>query len=172
MINFKGDLEMENNFEEKRKDIDISSIDIDSQSLDRKVLELNDKFNSKFMFEEDVYAREYGIANNLSEETERRIKIDGINNDFKKKIDTILTQYEEELVEAIEKYERKIEYPYYFKWTFIGNTKDYDKLFNGLSYYIKKMDDNTIRVYSDVKFNTYLGEFNYVSDDWKPVNGL
>ena len=157
---------MENNFEEKRKDVDLSSIDIDAQSFDRKLLELNDRFRSKFIFEEEAYAREFSLANNYEDEIQKRTRISAINSDFRRKMDRILDEYEKELAEVAEKFERKTDYPYYFKWRLIGDTSSYNNLLNGLSYYIKQMSKDKIRVYSDVKFNTYLGEFNYVASDW------
>ena len=70
----------------------------------------------------------------------------------------------------VKKYEKKKDYPFYFKWLFQGSTKDYSKLLTGLSYYIKKMSDDTIRVYNDAKFNTYLGEFKYIESDWRTID--
>ena len=161
---------MENNFEKVKKEVDLSSIDIDSESFDRKYLELNDAFDAKFQFQESFYAKEYDLANNLDDEIQRRTKLDQINHDFEKRMERVIKDYEEQLSEIVKKYEKKKDYPFYFKWLFQGNTKDYSNLLTGLSYYIKKMSDDTIRVYNDAKFNTYLGEFKYIESDWRTID--
>lgn len=161
---------MENNFEEVKKDVDLSSIDIDSESFDRKYLELNDTFETKLQFQESFYAKEYDLANNLDDEIQRRTKMAQINNDFEKRMERVVKDYEDQLKEITEKYEKKKDYPFYFRWLFQGSTNNYDKLLNGLTYYIKQISEDTIRVYNDAKFNTYLGEFPYNDSDWRSID--
>ena len=160
---------MENNYEEFRKDVDLSSFDVDAESFDRKLLELNAEFNSKAEFEESFYAREFGLVNNYEDELQRRTKLAAVNSDFEKHMLKLAKDYEEKLTEIAKKYEKKKEYPYYFEWLFIGDSRNYERLMNGLTYYIKKTSDSEILVYHDAKFSKYLGSFKYVSDDWKEV---
>ena len=158
-----------NNFNERYKDVDLSNIENDSQSYDRKLLETIDEFDRRITTEIEMSLHEMDLANNNDDEILRRTKILQITNDFNSHIERINNEYDKALEELKEKYERKSQYPFYHKWMFIGDSKDYPKLLNGLEYYIKLMNGFTIQVYYDVKFSTYLGEYTIVTSDWKEI---
>lgn len=160
---------MENNFEAVKKEIDLSTIDVDSNSFDRKYLELEDSFETNFQFQESFYNREFDLANNLDDEIQRRTRLSQINSDFENRMARLNKEYEDHLKELVEKYEKKTEYPFYFRWLFQGDSSSYNNLLNGLTYYIKQISEDTIRVYNDAKFNRYLGEFKYVESDWRDI---
>lgn len=156
-----------NNFDERYKDIDVSAIENDSQSYDRKLLETIDEFDQKITSEQDMALREMDVANNNDDEILRRTKINQITDDFNAHVERINVEYEKRLEELKDKYEKKTTYPFYHKWMYIGHSDS--KLLNGLVYYIKLINGFTIQAYYDVKFSTYLGEYKYNPGDWKEI---
>ncbi len=162
---------MENNFEEVRKDIDLSSFDEDAKSFDRMKLELDSRYFNRMEAADSLYEKEYTLANNNDEELYRRTKIENVQKDHAKNIEKIFTDYCVELNECKEKYEPKTNPPYYFKMTYIGDVNKYKGLINGLSYFIKKYDDH-IDVFSDVKFSSHLCKIPFDETEWKETLGF
>ena len=158
-----------NNFEEKYKDIDVDAIDNDSQTYDRQYLEFLDKYDQRISSEYDMFLKEFDLASNYSEELYRRTKIKYVIEDAQNHMNSINAEFIKELKELEEKYEKKTTYPYYRKWMFTGDSRDYKNLLTGLTYYIKLMSENKIQIYYDVKFTEYLGEYDIVDSDWKQI---
>lgn len=163
---------MTNNFEDKRKDIDLSSIDIDSQILQRKKLELDYKYDQKRITETDFCNKEMELANNNDDEMYRRLKLADIRNDYENRMSRLQNEYDEELKEIEIKYKPKYSKPYYFKWMYIGNVKKYDRLISGLTYYVKLDEYDKLYVYDDVKFSKLLAEITYLPNEWRDVTNL
>lgn len=158
-----------NNYAKKYKDIEVSSVDIDSQCLDRKILEIVDDYENKIENILSMHLKEYNLANNNDEELVRRTKIKNIQNDLNNDIARVDKEFEDNLKEAVEKYKKKEDYPFYSKLMFIGASKDYEKLLCGLWYFLKIISEDRIQVYYDAKFSEYLGEFTYKKEDWRAL---
>lgn len=156
-----------NNFDKKYKDIDVSAVENDSQSYDRKLLETIEEFDRKVTAEQEMALREMDVANNNDDELLRRTKIKQITDDFNNHVELINNEYEKKLEELKDKYEKKTTYPFYHKWMYTGHSDS--KLLNGLVYYIKLINGFTLQVYYDVKFSTYLGEYKYDPSNWKAM---
>ena len=160
---------MENNFEEKRKDIDFSSIDIDSQIYQRKKLELDYKYDQKRLTETDYCDKEMELANNNDDEMHRRLKAASIKSDYENRMKRIQEEYDKELEEIKLKYVPKYNKPYYFKWMYIGDVSKYERIINGLSYYVKLNEFDKLSVYDDVKFSKLIAEIAYIPSEWREV---
>lgn len=162
---------MENNFEERRKDVDLSNIDIDSQSFQRKKLELDDKYAKKAETETSFYSKERELANNNDDEKVRRFKVAGIDKDYERSMEKLNEDYQKELKELEENFEDQYVTSSYFKWLYNGPVGKYvfsngKKIHCMLSYYVK-LKDNKLFVYNDAKFSNFLGEINYIPEEWR-----
>lgn len=160
---------MKNNFEEKRKDIDMSNIDIDSQIFQRKKLELDYNYQQKKDTEEEFCSKERDLANNNDDEMLRRILLRKIASDYEQRMNRLNTEYQKELKELEEKYEPKYEKPLYFKWRYIGPVGKYERLICGLTYYVKLDEFDKLTVYNDVKFSKLMAEIHYFKEEWLEV---
>lgn len=154
-------------FDESYKDIDLSSVDVDSHSFDRKFLECEDAYYATIRTIEEFCGKEFDLANNNDEELHRVTLISKISNDREQKIERATAEFIKELAEIYNTCEKKTDYPYYFRRMFIGSSQDYPRLLNGLEYFIKQIDENTIDVFDDCKFSRHMGKFTYNENDWK-----
>jgi len=163
--------------EEKIKDIDLSSIDIDSQCYQRKLLELDENLRKKIITEEEFCNREMDLANNYDDEMNRRIRLKQIRNDFDNRMKKLNEMYEKLLNELKEKHKEELESGefhqefLYYKKIFRANSKD--RIMCGLPYFIKMKKDDFLKIYiyDDVKYSKYIGELSYNSkeefeNDW------
>ena len=165
---------MENNFEEKRKDIDISNIDIDAHTFQRKKLELDDKYAKRADTETSFYTKERELANNNDDEMIRRIKIKAIDSDFERSMIRLNEDYQKELKELEENNEKCYTKPYYFKWLYMGPVGKYSfpngKIIHAvMSYYVKLNEFDKLFVYNDAKFSDFLGEIRYIPEEWREI---
>ena len=163
---------MENNFDEKRKDVDLSNIDIDSQTFQRKKLELDARYESKKNTEEEFYGREISLANNNDDEIIRRTKIESINADHIKAIEKLNNDYQTELAEIEAKYEQKYSSPFYYRWIYTGPVGKYKfseekNIVCGLSYYVKLEEPSKLSVYNDSKYSSLVGQIVYDKSEWR-----
>lgn len=166
---------MENNFEERRKDVDLSNIDMDSHSYQRKKLELDAKYETKANTEMSFYSKERELANNNDDEILRRIKVSAIDNDYANKVLKLQKDYENELKELSEKYgENESDFNYYKK-RYIGEVGKYvftneKRIYGGTDYYIKlNGEQSKISVYNDAKYSSLVGEILYIPEEWTEV---
>ena len=163
---------MNNCFEEKKKDIDMSTIDSDAQIFQRKKLELDDKYSKRIDSETEFYTKERELANNNDDELIRRTKVAAIDNDFKKTMTHINEEYQKELKKLEDNSKNK--YPenlQYFKWFYMGPVRKYifpnGKIIHSVMSYYVKLNNNRLSVYNDSKFSDLLGEIDYIHDEWK-----
>ena len=163
---------MDNNFEERRKDVDLSNIDIDAHSFQRKKLELDDKFAKKADTESSFYSKERELANNNDDEIIRRIKVSGIDKDFERSMGRLNEEYQKELKELEEKYERNYDRPSYYRLLYVGPVGKYS-FPNGktihavMNYYVKLDELDRLFVYNDAKFSDFLGQIDYIPEEWR-----
>lgn len=165
---------MENNFEERRKDVDLSNIDIDAHSFQRKKLELDDKFTKKAETEASFYAKERELANNNDDEMIRRVKVANIDKDFERSISRLNESYQKELKELEEKCENSYGRPSYHKWLYMGPVGKYkfpnEKVIHSVMSYFVKLDElDRLFVYNDAKFSDFLGEIAYIPEEWREL---
>lgn len=156
---------MENNFEEVRKEVDLS-IDPDSHILQRQKLILDKTYENKLDTELSYFTKERDLANNNSDEIMRRTKLAAINSDHENRVKRLKEEYDAELKELEGKYEPKYSKPYYFRWIYIGPVSKYDGITNGLDYYIKQDEFDNLSVYQDVKYSKYICKIKYIPEEW------
>lgn len=164
---------MENNFEERRKEVDLSHVDLDTHTFQRKKLELDDKYSKRVDTESSFYAKERELANNNDDEMIRRIKVAAIDSDFERSMTKLNEDYQKELKELEDdNQEECYTRPYYFKWLYMGPVGKYT-FPNGktihavMTYYIKLDENDRLFVYNDAKFTDFLGEIDYIQEEWK-----
>ena len=158
---------MENNFEERRKEIDLSNIDIDSELFQRKKLELDAKYASKKETEESFYNKELELANQYQDEIARRTKVIAIESDFAARMSRLKSEYLNDLKELNEKYASRYSKPYYFYWMYIGDIGKYDKIMGAVSYYVKLDEYDNLYVYYDAKYSNLVNQIKYIPEEWR-----
>lgn len=163
---------MENNFEERRKDVDLSNIDLDAHSFQRKKLELDDKFAKKAETETSFYSKERELANNNDDEIVRRVKVANIDSDYSRSMEKLNEEYQKELKDLEDNTEVSYGRPSYYKWLYMGPVGKYS-FPNGktihavMSYYVKIDELDRMFVYDDAKFSNFLGEIDYIPEEWR-----
>lgn len=163
---------MKNNFNERRKDIDLSNMDENANSFQRKKLELDDKFANEADSEISFYTKERELANHNDDELVRRIKVSNVDKDYDKAMKRLNENYQKELNELDKKYNVSNERPSYHKWLYMGPVGKY-KFSNGkvirgvMGYYVKLDALDRLSVYYDAKFSDLLGEINYIPEEWR-----
>ena len=166
---------MENNFEERRKDIDLSHVDLDAHSFQRKKLELDEKYSKKAETEESFYTKERELANNNDDEIVRRTKVACIDRDYENSMIRLNEDYQKELKELEENNEQECyTKSQYFKWMYIGPVGKYSfpnekTIHAGMSYFVKLEETQKLFVYYDAKFTNFIGEIQYLSEEWREV---
>ena len=158
---------MENNFEERRKDVDLSNIDIDSQLFQRKKLELDAKYAAKKDAEETFCNKELELANQYQDELIRRTKVAAINSDFEARMSRLKSEYLDELKELNEKYASRYSKPYYFYWMYTGDIGKYDRIMGAVSYYVKLDEFDNLTVYYDAKYSNLVNQIKYIPEEWR-----
>lgn len=161
-------MDFENRFEELRKEV-LDNFDHDAEILQRKILELNEEYDHLVDTEVDFYSKELQLANNNEEEILRRVKVKAIEEDHAKKMERYKKEYQEKVEDLKSKFEPKMSKPYYYKWTYIGPVKKYERILCGLSYFVKLLEDDTLEVFRDVKFSSYVDTVDYIPDEWKEI---
>lgn len=157
---------MENNFEDHRKET-FENIDVDANILQRKKLELDEKYIERRNTETDFYLRELEIANNNDDEMLRRTKVKDVCNDHAAMTAKLYEDYANDLKEIQEKYEPKYNKPYYFKWIYTGPVNKYSGVVNGLSYFIKLDEYDNIEIFGDVKLSKFITKIKYLTEEWR-----
>lgn len=160
---------MENNYDEFRKDIDLSNVQVDAQTFQRKKLELDERYSAKIDTEESFCAKEMELANNYEDQIVRMTKLEAISNDLGARMTRLMTEYNKELAEIEEKYEKKHTRPYYFKWMYIGPVGKYNKIMGGFEYYIMLDEFDKLTVYYDAKYSKLVGELQYIPEEWQEL---
>jgi hypothetical protein len=109
------------------------------------------------------------LANNYEDQIVRMTKLEAISNDLGARMTRLLTEYNKELAEIEEKYEKKHTRPYYFKWMYIGPVGKYNKIMGGFEYYIKLDEFDKLTVYYDAKYSKLVGELQYIPEEWQEL---